>query len=42
MDIDVVLATLPFELAAIDNGRVTRLAGLEVNLPRVEDCRDDA
>jgi hypothetical protein len=37
IDIDVMLAALPFEFTAIDNGRVTRLGGLEVNLPRVED-----
>jgi hypothetical protein len=37
IDVDVMLAVLPFEFAAIDNGRMTRLGGLEVNLPRVED-----
>ncbi|HLF11979.1 MAG TPA: nucleotidyltransferase [Gammaproteobacteria bacterium] len=37
IDIDVMLSILPFEFAAIDNGRMTRIGGLEVNLPRVED-----
>ena len=37
IDIDVMLGVLPFEFAAIDNGRMTQIGGLEVNLPRVED-----
>jgi hypothetical protein len=37
IDIDVMLGTLPFEFAAIDNSRATQIGSLEVRLPRVED-----
>lgn len=37
IDIDVILGGLPFEESAVQHGRVQRIGGVEVRLPRVED-----
>jgi hypothetical protein len=37
IDIDVILGGLPFEESAVEHGRVYKLGGVDVRLPRVED-----
>ncbi|MGQ0835084.1 MAG: nucleotidyl transferase AbiEii/AbiGii toxin family protein [Gammaproteobacteria bacterium] len=37
MDIDVILGGLSFEQSAVENGRIYKVSGVSVRLPRVED-----